>query len=266
MTTLILLPQRYQVVNGLDPLPAGIRMLPLLCFSALGSGLGAITLPKHNVSFYLLLLGSTLQLLGMGLITSLSTSIEIEARQYGFQMILGMGFGLGLSSLIVVARVEVSAKDSGMPPLMIAICFKVISGQISYCSLVRKSTCTNHPLTGLTSLPYSHPPRLPDPDPCPRGLHCPRHCLHAVDLAQHISSNRYPRSGTDRRGSAVGGFDRRPPAREDARYSGSFWRCLSGRVAGHDGCEWSRVDRDVGSLEESTGCKGRSGDQEGAGG
>ncbi|MCJ1476102.1 hypothetical protein MMC13_004767 [Lambiella insularis] len=114
MTTLILLPQRFQVVNGLDPLSAGIRMLPLLCFSAVGSGLGAITSKKHNVSFYLLLLGSTLQVLGMGLMSSISVGLEIEARQYTFQMILGTGFGLGLSSLIVVARVEVGAEDAAI--------------------------------------------------------------------------------------------------------------------------------------------------------
>ena len=122
MTALILLPQRYQVVNGLDPLPAGIRMLPLLCFSAVGSGLGAITSSKHNVSFYLLLLGGTLQLLGMGLMSSLSTSMAIEPQQYGFQMILGMGFGLGLSSLIVVARMEVGAEHSGMLPTSTTPC------------------------------------------------------------------------------------------------------------------------------------------------
>ncbi|MCJ1439190.1 hypothetical protein MMC27_008581 [Xylographa pallens] len=149
MTTLILLPQRYQVVNGLDPLPAGIRMLPLLCFSALGSGLGAITLPKHNVSFYLLLLGGTLQLLGMGLMSSLSTSIEIEAQQYGFQMILGTGFGLGLSSLIIVARVEVSANDSAI--LLASLTqIRVLAGCIALA--IASTLLTSHSTSALTDI------------------------------------------------------------------------------------------------------------------
>ncbi|MCJ1314994.1 hypothetical protein MMC15_000308 [Xylographa vitiligo] len=40
--------------------------------------------------------------------------MAIEPQQYGFQMILGMGFGLGLSGLIVVARMEVGAEHSAI--------------------------------------------------------------------------------------------------------------------------------------------------------
>ena len=117
MVIIINLPQRFQLVNGESPVAAGTRMLPLLLCSALGSGVGGIIAGKKNVSFYLLACGSALQVIGVGLMSSLPTTIHIPPKQYGFQAILGFGFGMGLGSLIIVSRVEVNADDSGIQQL-----------------------------------------------------------------------------------------------------------------------------------------------------
>ncbi|KAL7621663.1 hypothetical protein AAE478_008990 [Parahypoxylon ruwenzoriense] len=108
LVTVVFLPQRFQLVNGLSPVDAGVRMLPLLLLSASGAGLGGIISKKHNISWYVLTSSLGLQLIGLGLMTTLPTnSNEIPVKQYGFQAILGLGFGLTLSCLVIVAQTEV---------------------------------------------------------------------------------------------------------------------------------------------------------------
>ncbi|CAF9909471.1 hypothetical protein IMSHALPRED_008372 [Imshaugia aleurites] len=111
MVTIINLPQWFQIVNGLSPVDAGVRMLPLLLVSACGAGIAGAIASKKNVSWHILVSSNALQVLGLGLMSSLPSTEAVSKDQYGFQAILGMGFGLGLSSLIIVTRVEVDDDD-----------------------------------------------------------------------------------------------------------------------------------------------------------
>ena len=113
MTIIIYLPQRFQIENGLSPEAAGVRMLPLLLLSAFGAGLAGFICSKKNIAFYVLVVANALQVVGLALMSSPSSSETIPGRQYGFQAILGMGFGLSLSSLIIVSKVEVFEEDLG---------------------------------------------------------------------------------------------------------------------------------------------------------
>ncbi|KAL9588224.1 MAG: hypothetical protein Q9203_002967 [Teloschistes exilis] len=114
MVTIIFLPQRFQIENDLSPVDAGVKMLALLLLSAFGAGLAGFICSKKNISWYLLVLSNVLQVIGLGLLSSIPSSETVLARQYGYQVILGLGFGLGLSSLVIVSRVEVDDADLGM--------------------------------------------------------------------------------------------------------------------------------------------------------
>lgn len=95
-------------MHGLSPVEAGIRMLPLLLLSATGSALGGILCQKRNISCHLLIASLSLQVIGLGLMTTLPTSARVISPSiYGFQIILGLGFGLSLSCLVIVAQTEV---------------------------------------------------------------------------------------------------------------------------------------------------------------
>ncbi|KAL8717592.1 MAG: hypothetical protein Q9225_005181, partial [Loekoesia sp. 1 TL-2023] len=111
MVIIIFLPQRFQIENNLSPVDAGVKMLALLLLSAFGAGLAGFICSKKNLSWYLLVLSNILQVIGLGLLSSVPTLDTVLARQYGYQVILGLGFGLGLSSLVIVSRVEVCDQD-----------------------------------------------------------------------------------------------------------------------------------------------------------
>jgi uncharacterized membrane protein YdcZ (DUF606 family) len=111
MTVIITLPQRFQIVNGLSPVAAGIRMLPLLLLTGVGAAFTGILCSKKNVSFYLLVASLCLQIVGTALLSILPTDEAIRSSQYGIQVILGFSFGVGLVSLIICCRVEVELED-----------------------------------------------------------------------------------------------------------------------------------------------------------
>ncbi|KAK6072391.1 drug resistance transporter [Seiridium cupressi] len=114
MITIVFLPQRFQLQNGLSAVDAGIRMLPLLLLSATGAGLGGLIASRKNVSWYILSSSLCLQIIALGLMITLPTTGEVSPAQYGYQVLLGMGFGFTLSSFVILARVEVTGEDSGI--------------------------------------------------------------------------------------------------------------------------------------------------------
>ena len=72
---------------------AGVHILPLLGACAVGSFLGGAFSSSANTS-YTLVGASCLQLLGVGLMTTITGARTSEAAQYGYQAIFGLGVSL----------------------------------------------------------------------------------------------------------------------------------------------------------------------------
>ena len=117
---LIKLPQRFQAVNGLSPLEAGKRLLPLLLSSPVGTGISGYLVSNRKsktTPVLLMVLGAALQLLGIGLILTIpSDHLDVPNTMYGFEVIIGFGFGLGLSTLLLIASTIVDKNDVGNQP------------------------------------------------------------------------------------------------------------------------------------------------------
>lgn len=109
------IPQRAQAVSGLSPINAGLALLPLLLTSPLAMALSGFLTGNMKVPpFYLIVISSMLQLIGIGLTCSLpADATSIPAAQYGYEAIMGVGFGMGLTTLLTFARVVVSEKNLG---------------------------------------------------------------------------------------------------------------------------------------------------------
>lgn len=114
MIVIVFLPQRFQLQQGLSPVQSGLRMLPLLLLSASGAAVGGIIGGKKSISWYILAAAMSLQLVGLGLLSSLPSGNTVIPAQYVYQVITGLGFGLALSSLVVIITLEAEAKDLGV--------------------------------------------------------------------------------------------------------------------------------------------------------
>ncbi|KAE9362971.1 putative MFS multidrug transporter [Stipitochalara longipes BDJ] len=128
------IPQRFQAVNGTSPSRAGISLLPLLLMTPFASGLSAYLVSNQKLRIpplYLVLLGSCLQLIGVGLDSTISTDVEdgIQKVQYAYEVLMGLGFGLLLSSLLTFIPLVVEKKD--MPIVIGAVTqVRVLGGTI----------------------------------------------------------------------------------------------------------------------------------------
>ncbi|KAE8380494.1 major facilitator superfamily domain-containing protein [Aspergillus bertholletiae] len=111
-STIIQLPQRIQQVNDKSPTISGVLLLPVLLPSAAFSALsGGLYRKFPNVSPLLLTLGGCLQVVGVGLLSTLPTGVSIPNRQYGYEVMTGVGFGLMLPSFMILARDWVSEDE-----------------------------------------------------------------------------------------------------------------------------------------------------------
>ncbi|QKX54258.1 uncharacterized protein TRUGW13939_01343 [Talaromyces rugulosus] len=134
MATLsIILPQRFQAVNGDSPLEAGIHFLPLTIALPVGSFVGNIifaVLPKVPPSVFLLA-GSAVELIGAGLLITLpsSASDSLPHSLYGFQILTGFGAGIVFSILMMVTPRCVEVRDLATASSCIVM-FRMIGGAI----------------------------------------------------------------------------------------------------------------------------------------
>lgn len=111
------LPLRFQVVNGKTPLVAGVSLLPMLGAVAVGSTIGGAANSKKNNIFPVLITAACLMVLGTGLMSTLSNTVRVESKTYGFQVLIGMAFGLTVSTVSIGAGLEADLKDtSKLPP------------------------------------------------------------------------------------------------------------------------------------------------------
>lgn len=112
MTVLINLPQRFQAVDGESAFQAGIHLLPLLLASPVATAISGQVAGRFKVPpFYTLLFGASMQLLGIGLASSIR--FTSGNAMYGYEVLMGFGFGMGLVSLLIFTPMVVSRADMG---------------------------------------------------------------------------------------------------------------------------------------------------------
>lgn len=120
------LPLHFQIVNGTSSLTAGVALLPMLASAAVGSILGGLT-AAH--SFPALAVASALMALGSGLLSTLSLHHGVQAKTYGFEVLLGLGLGLSISSSTLVAATNCERGDHAVAQGIVAQA-RVLGGSI----------------------------------------------------------------------------------------------------------------------------------------
>lgn len=113
VSIIVNLPQRAQAVYGKSAFEAGISMLPLLLASPVATALAGFLTGRAKVPlFYILVVSGVFQLVGVGLTCGLPTNTTTFPRElYAYEAIMGFGFGLGLSTLLILARLVVSKEN-----------------------------------------------------------------------------------------------------------------------------------------------------------
>lgn len=110
------IPQRSQAVYGYSPQRAGIGLLPFLLCSPVATAVSGFLTSSLNVPpVHLILAGAVLQVIGVGLTCSLPTTqvVDMTPQQYGFEAIMGVGFGLTVSTVLTLAPLLTDQEDLG---------------------------------------------------------------------------------------------------------------------------------------------------------
>ncbi|OJJ44002.1 hypothetical protein ASPZODRAFT_101838 [Penicilliopsis zonata CBS 506.65] len=112
MITLIQIPQRLQLVNQLTPLDAGVRILAYTAVQPLGTMLTTILANNFRIPFvYILLLGASLQTIGMFLYSEITTSSHLWPGQYGYFVMTGLGMGTSIACLCMMVPQVIRTED-----------------------------------------------------------------------------------------------------------------------------------------------------------
>ena len=108
--TIIQIPQRFQIVNGTSTLEAGVRMLPFILGVPISTAFASISASKLKMPpIYLFALGCVFQSVGTGLMSTLP--VDMGPKDYGYEVILGLGLGLNIGSVIIVTPNLIQGKD-----------------------------------------------------------------------------------------------------------------------------------------------------------
>lgn len=109
---MVILPQRYQIVNGLGAIDAGIRLTPFNALISFSSVLVSGILAQTRIApVYLIAAGSVLQLAGLVPMAYLSDDGNLESSLYGFQVLAGLGVGIAFGVAVLLPPVLVERRD-----------------------------------------------------------------------------------------------------------------------------------------------------------
>lgn len=106
MLLVVNIPIRGDIVNVLSAVEAGIRLIPILAASALGSAIGGAASFERNNTFWTLNVASCFLIVGCGLMSTLTATLKTEPKQYGFEIILGLGIGMTLSTTTLITSLN----------------------------------------------------------------------------------------------------------------------------------------------------------------
>jgi hypothetical protein len=110
------LPTRIQVVNGKSQLIAGLSLLPMVGTVAIASTFAAVINTKRNLIFPTLLASAIFSTIGAATLSTLKNVENVEAKMYGFQVFIGLGFGLMVSTTSIGGILECQFRDNSTSP------------------------------------------------------------------------------------------------------------------------------------------------------
>ncbi|PYH96079.1 MFS general substrate transporter [Aspergillus ellipticus CBS 707.79] len=128
-TVLIELPERFQIVNHKTPRTAGIYLLAMSGASAIGSGLGGFLASKYYGAFFTLNGACGFVLLGAGLLSTIGFNPSIPGKLFGYEVLIGFGFGIIFSTSVMIVKMHSRPKDSASAQGLVAQS-RVLGGNI----------------------------------------------------------------------------------------------------------------------------------------
>jgi MFS family permease len=100
----------FQAIRGVDALHSGFNMLPFLLSIAVFAMIAGFTVSKLGYYVPHLILGPVLVAVGAGLITTFSAETS-KGKWIGYQILCGVGFGVGAQQTNVAAQTVLQKKD-----------------------------------------------------------------------------------------------------------------------------------------------------------
>jgi hypothetical protein len=108
------LPQRLQIVNGMSPVDAAVRVIPFSLAAPLGSVVAPTIAKVGRVPpLYLVLAAAVVQVVGFALLSTLPDGAPVLAAQYGYEIIAGFGCGVNITLLVLMTPFCVQERDKG---------------------------------------------------------------------------------------------------------------------------------------------------------
>ena len=104
------LPIYFQAIQGVDPVESGIRNLPLVLSLVLASISCGIAVTKIGYYAPFMIVASVLMSIGAGLLTTLTPSSGAN-MWLGYQVVFGLGLGMGMQQSNVAAQTVLSRRD-----------------------------------------------------------------------------------------------------------------------------------------------------------
>ena len=143
------IPQRLQTVHGTSALGAGVRLIPFNFMIALGCILvNVFAMRTRAPPIYLVLAGSIIQLIGLSLFSTLSSSnimTPAPAVLYGWEVLSGFGIGMVWGMLLVIPPHVVEHRDLALSSGAL-LQFRVFGGALglALASALMNSYLTSH--------------------------------------------------------------------------------------------------------------------------
>ncbi|HET9059662.1 MAG TPA: MDR family MFS transporter [Acidimicrobiales bacterium] len=125
---IIFLPQYLQFVRGVSPTMAGLRLLALLVgilFSSIGSGQ---LISRRGTYKVYVVVGTALVAVGMYLMSLISVTTSSPVL-YGMMLVVGLGLGLFMQTLVLATQNSIAIRDMGVGTSAITF-FRTLGGAI----------------------------------------------------------------------------------------------------------------------------------------
>jgi hypothetical protein len=137
----IMIPQRFQIVNGSSPIGAGVKLLSFALSCQVGIIVCSLLSGRAKVPFcYIAVFGIACQIAGLFPFSEISPMPDLWLGQFGYLVLAGFGVGLSVSAFYMATSLVVDPKDQNIA-LGIGIQLRSLGG---VAGVAASTTILNH--------------------------------------------------------------------------------------------------------------------------